>query len=45
VEASFKEKGVEYRDGGKTESFNEGCILITDAGDPKFWGEPTHHSE
>jgi hypothetical protein len=42
-EESFKEGGVEYREAGKTECFNDGCSLATDASDPTFWGEPKLH--
>ena len=42
-EASFKEGGVEYRDAGKTECFEDECSLTTEDSDPTFWGEPKLH--
>jgi len=42
-EESFKEGGVEYREAGKTECFNDGCSLATDASDPTFGGELKLH--
>ena len=42
-EESFKEGGVEYREAGKTECFNDGCSLATSASDRTLWGEPKLH--
>ena len=42
-EASFKNKGVEYRDAGKTECFEGECSLTTEDSDPTFWGEAKLH--